>query len=197
MNARRTLAKLLEWDVVPVINENDTTATDEISFGDNDILAAQVAILMSADLLVVLSDVDGLYTSDPSSDPGAQLVPEVHDLAELRAYEIGMSRSHIGSGGMRARCCARRWRPPPASRGDLQRDRAREPAAGGRAASRSARASTLRRGASRASSCGCGTRRAPRGTVLVDPGRRARAARAGHQPAAGRRGRGGGRLRGR
>jgi glutamate 5-kinase len=100
VNARRTLAKLMEWNVVPVINENDTTATDEISFGDNDILAAQVAILMSADLVVVLSDVDGLYTSDPSSDPAAQLVHEVHDTAELRAYEIGMSRSHIGSGGM-------------------------------------------------------------------------------------------------
>jgi glutamate 5-kinase len=103
VNARRTLAKLMEWDVVPVINENDTTATDEISFGDNDILAAQVAILMSADLVVVLSDVDGLYTSDPGSDPGAQLVPEVHDTAELRRYEIGMSRSHIGSGGMRSK----------------------------------------------------------------------------------------------
>jgi glutamate 5-kinase len=103
VNARRTLAKLMEWDVVPVINENDTTATDEISFGDNDILAAQVAILMSADLVVVLSDVDGLYTSDPGSDPTAQLVPEVHDTAELHRYEIGMSRSHIGSGGMRSK----------------------------------------------------------------------------------------------
>ena len=103
VNARRTLAKLMEWEVVPVINENDTTATDEISFGDNDVLAAQVAILMSADLVVVLSDVDGLYTSDPGSDPAAQLVPEVQDIAELRRYEIGMSRSHIGSGGMRSK----------------------------------------------------------------------------------------------
>jgi glutamate 5-kinase len=103
VNARRTLAKLFEWKVVPVINENDTTATDEISFGDNDILAAQVAILLAADLVVVLSDVDGLYTSDPGSDPGAQLVSEVHDIAELREYEIGMSRSHIGSGGMRSK----------------------------------------------------------------------------------------------
>ena len=103
VNARRTLAKLMEWDVVPVINENDTTATDEITFGDNDILAAQVAILMSADLVVVLSDVDGLYTSDPGSDRAAELVPEVHDVAELRSYEIGMSRSHMGSGGMRSK----------------------------------------------------------------------------------------------
>jgi glutamate 5-kinase len=103
VNARRTLAKLDDWGVVPVINENDTTATDEISFGDNDILAAQVAILMSADLVVVLSDVDGLYTTDPGSDPGAELVADVRDMAELRNYEIGMSGSHIGSGGMRSK----------------------------------------------------------------------------------------------
>ena len=103
VNARRTLTKLLEWGVVPVINENDTTATDEISFGDNDILAAQVAILMAADQVVVLSDVDGLYTSDPGSDANAELVTEVRDIAELRRYEIGMSRSHIGSGGMRSK----------------------------------------------------------------------------------------------
>jgi glutamate 5-kinase len=103
VNARRTLAKLVEWGVVPVINENDTTATDEISFGDNDILAAQVAILVSADLLVVLSDVDGLFTSDPARDPDATLVPDVRDLAELQQYEIGMSSSHVGSGGMRSK----------------------------------------------------------------------------------------------
>ena len=102
VNARRTLAKLVEWGTVPVINENDTTATDEISFGDNDILAAQVAILVAADQVVVLSDVDGLYTSDPA-DPGAELVADVRDIAELGRYEIGMSRSHIGSGGMRSK----------------------------------------------------------------------------------------------
>ena len=103
VNARRTLEKLLEWQVVPVINENDTTATDEITFGDNDILAAQVAILMSADLLVVLSDVDGLFTADPAKDADASLVNEVNDLAELHDYEIGMSSSHVGSGGMRSK----------------------------------------------------------------------------------------------
>jgi glutamate 5-kinase len=103
VNARRTLAKLLDWGVVPIINENDTTATDEITFGDNDILAAQVAILISADLLVVLSDVDGLFTSDPARDPGASLVSEVRDLAALQDYEIGMSSSHVGSGGMRSK----------------------------------------------------------------------------------------------
>ncbi len=103
VNARRTLAKLLDWKVVPVINENDTTATDEITFGDNDILAAQVAILMSADLLVVLSDVGGLFTGDPAKDSGASLVGEVNELTELRDYEIGMSSSHVGSGGMRSK----------------------------------------------------------------------------------------------
>jgi glutamate 5-kinase len=103
VNARRTLAKLLEWGVVPVINENDTTATDEISFGDNDVLAAQVSILLHADLLVVLSDVDALYTTDPSSDPAAEAVAEVRDLDELHGYEIGMSSSHLGSGGMRSK----------------------------------------------------------------------------------------------
>jgi glutamate 5-kinase len=103
LNARQTLMKLLEWSVIPVINENDTTATDEISFGDNDILAAQVAILLAADLLVVLSDVDALFTADPATHPDALRVPEVHDPLELERYEIGMSSSHLGSGGMRSK----------------------------------------------------------------------------------------------
>jgi glutamate 5-kinase len=106
LNARRTLSKLIDWGVVPVINENDTTATDEISFGDNDILAAQVAILLPADLLVVLSDVDALYTRDPGRNADARRVEEVRDLAELRQYEIGMSSSHLGSGGMRSKVLA-------------------------------------------------------------------------------------------
>ena len=106
LNARRTLRKLLDWGVVPVINENDTTATDEISFGDNDILAAQVAMLLPADLLVVLSDVDALYTRDPSRHPDAACVSEVRELAELREYDIGMSSSHLGSGGMRSKVLA-------------------------------------------------------------------------------------------
>src|SRR5258706_581339 len=71
LNARQTLRKLLEWRVVPVINENDTTTTDEISFGDNDFLAAQVAILVSADLLVLLTDTEGLHTADPNRDADA------------------------------------------------------------------------------------------------------------------------------
>ena len=69
VNARLTLSRLLEWRVVPVINENDTTTTDEISFGDNDFLAAQVAILLGAERLVLLTDTDGLYTADPARGP--------------------------------------------------------------------------------------------------------------------------------
>jgi glutamate 5-kinase len=106
LNARRTLGKLIEWGVVPVINENDTTATDEISFGDNDVLAAQVAILLAADLLVVLSDVDALFTTDPRRSAEARRVTEVGDLSELERYEIGMSSSHLGSGGMRSKVLA-------------------------------------------------------------------------------------------
>src|SRR6201995_1977163 len=77
LNARQTLEKLLEWRVLPVINENDTTATDEISFGDNDFLAAQVAVLVSADELILLTDIDGLYTADPRIYPEAKIVREV------------------------------------------------------------------------------------------------------------------------
>ena len=69
LNARRTLQTLLGWRIVPVINENDTTTTDEISFGDNDFLAAQVAVLVGAELLVLLTDTDGLYTANPRRDP--------------------------------------------------------------------------------------------------------------------------------
>ena len=117
LNARRTLGKLLEWGVVPVINENDTTATDEISFGDNDILAAQVAILLPADLLVVLSDVDALYTSDPRSDPAPRRCAEVRDLAELeRLRDRHVELAPRARAGCAARCWRRRWRRRPASR---------------------------------------------------------------------------------
>jgi glutamate 5-kinase len=83
LNARHTLRTLLDWRVVPVINENDTTTTDEISFGDNDFLAAQVAILINADRLVLLTDAGGLFSADPRSDPDARLIDEVHELQEL------------------------------------------------------------------------------------------------------------------
>src|SRR3954469_3333966 len=106
LNARRTLNRLLEWRVVPVINENDTTATDEISFGDNDFLAAQVAILTGARLLVLLTDIDGLYTADPRAAPDAELVGEVTDFEGLHGLEIGHGTSPLGSGGMRSKAVA-------------------------------------------------------------------------------------------
>jgi glutamate 5-kinase len=106
LNARQTLRRLIEWGVVPVVNENDTTATDEITFGDNDFLAAQVAILLDAHLLVLLSDVDGLHRGDPRSDSDAELVAEVSDFAELDEMEIGDRTSAFGSGGMRSKVAA-------------------------------------------------------------------------------------------
>jgi glutamate 5-kinase len=106
LNARRTLRRLVDWGVVPVINENDTTATDEITFGDNDFLAAQVAILLEARLLVLLTNVDGLLTADPRTDPAARLIPEVDDFAALSGLEIGDRTSAFGSGGMRSKVAA-------------------------------------------------------------------------------------------
>ncbi len=106
LNARQTLRRLLEWRVVPVINENDTTTTDEISFGDNDFLAAQVAILIGADGLVLLTNTEGLYTANPAVDPGAVLLEEVGDLEALDGVRIGHDTSPLGSGGMRSKVVA-------------------------------------------------------------------------------------------
>lgn len=106
LNARQTLGRLLEWRVVPVVNENDTTATEEISFGDNDFLAAQVAILCGADRLVLLTNQDGLHERDPREDPQAPLVAEVQDPAQLEGYSIGQAPSGLGSGGMRSKVVA-------------------------------------------------------------------------------------------
>ncbi len=106
LNARQTLARLLQWRVVPVINENDTTTTDEISFGDNDFLAAQVAVLVGADRLVLLSDIEGLFTADPRLHPDAELVEEVSDYSLLDELQIGHATSPLGSGGMRSKVVA-------------------------------------------------------------------------------------------
>jgi len=106
LNARQTLRKLLDWRAVAVVNENDTTATDEISFGDNDFLAAQVAMLVGADLLVLLTNIDGLYSADPRIDQDASLIEEVNDFAALEELEIGHTTSALGSGGMRSKVVA-------------------------------------------------------------------------------------------
>jgi len=98
-NAQRTLYRLLELGVVPIVNENDTVATDEIRFGDNDRLAALVAHLVQADLLVLLSDVEGLYDGPPSRE-GSRLIPEVRGETDLAAVEVGGTGSGVGLGGM-------------------------------------------------------------------------------------------------
>jgi glutamate 5-kinase len=99
LNARNTLKRLLDWKVVPIINENDTTSTDELCFGDNDALAAQVALLVKADLLVLLTDTDGLYTADPREDADARLITKVDDMNDLECVQIG-AISALGRGGM-------------------------------------------------------------------------------------------------
>jgi len=106
LNARATLRRLLQWRAVPVINENDTTATDEITFGDNDFLAAQVALLLGARQLVLLTDTAGLHTADPRHHSDAKLVERVEDFSELEGYEIGDRTSAFGSGGMRSKVAA-------------------------------------------------------------------------------------------
>jgi glutamate 5-kinase len=98
-NARRTLSRLLGLDVVPIVNENDTVATDEIKFGDNDRLAALVAHLVRADALVLLSDIDALYDGPPSR-PGARRVEVIHTPDDLDGIAIGSVGSAIGTGGM-------------------------------------------------------------------------------------------------
>jgi glutamate 5-kinase len=105
LNARRTLETLLHWGMVPVVNENDSTATDEITFGDNDALAAQVAVLLRARLLVLLTDIDGLYDRDPRRN-GAVPIAEVSDHRLLDGLELDAGHSSWGSGGMRSKVVA-------------------------------------------------------------------------------------------
>ncbi len=106
LNARNTLTALLRLGAIPVINENDTVATAEIRYGDNDRLAARVAQMVSADCLVLLSDVDGLYTADPTRDTEAKFISEVPRItAEIEAM-AGGSASDVGSGGMATKVLA-------------------------------------------------------------------------------------------
>ncbi len=114
LNARNTLTTLLRLGAIPVINENDTVATAEIRYGDNDRLAARVAQMASADCLVLLSDVDGLYTADPTSIPAPSFIPEVTKITPEIEAMAGGSASDVGSGGMATKVLAaqdRRRRP--------------------------------------------------------------------------------------
>ncbi len=108
LNARSTLATLLRLGVVPVINENDTVATEEIRYGDNDRLAARVAEMVSADCLVLLSDVDGLYTADPTTQSDAELITEVHEITADLETRAGESNTPFGTGGMATKLAAAR-----------------------------------------------------------------------------------------
>lgn len=100
LNARDALSTILLQSIVPIINENDAVATEEIRVGDNDNLATLVANVLAADLLIILSDIDGLFTADPHKDPEAQLIPEVSQLDESLFALAGQSRSGLGVGGM-------------------------------------------------------------------------------------------------
>src|SRR4029078_4880713 len=100
LNARQTMATLLGLGAIPVINENDTVATDEIRFGDNDRLGARVAEMISADTLVLLSDIDGLYTGDPRSDSAARHIPEIREITPEIEAMAGTAASEMSNGGM-------------------------------------------------------------------------------------------------
>ncbi len=106
LNARDTLNTLLSLGAIPVINENDTVATDEIRYGDNDRLAARVAQMADADCLVLLSDVDGLFESDPASNPDARLIPEVEAVTPDIEAIAGAAPTAFGTGGMKSKVAA-------------------------------------------------------------------------------------------
>lgn len=105
-NARNTLNELLAMGIIPVINENDTVSTHEIEFGDNDTLSASVASLVGADLLIILSDIDGMYTSDPRKNDSATLIPEIHELTDELNDCVSDSQSEFGTGGMESKIVA-------------------------------------------------------------------------------------------
>ena len=98
-NAKNTLNTLMAMEIIPIINENDTVATDEIEFGDNDTLSAHVAIITDADLLIILSDIDGLYNGDPRKDPTAKIINKVTDIEQVEDF-AGASNSTFAKGGM-------------------------------------------------------------------------------------------------
>ena len=105
-NFNNTLSKLLELGVLPIINENDTIATEEIKVGDNDTLSAFVAVSAKADLLIILSDVDGLYDADPRKNADAKLIERIYGIPEELFFLAGGEGSALGTGGMRTKLCA-------------------------------------------------------------------------------------------
>lgn len=105
-NAKNTLNTLLRMNVIPIVNENDTVSTEEIVFGDNDTLSATVAVLAEADLLILLSDIDGLFDKDPRSNPDAKVIPVVTEITEEIYKMAGVSKSKVGTGGMNTKLIA-------------------------------------------------------------------------------------------
>lgn len=106
LNARATLMELLKRKIIPIINENDTIATKELRFGDNDRLAARVSQMVEADALILLSDVDGLYEADPRVKPDAKHIPEVDEITSSIEAMAGKPRTDVGSGGMETKIIA-------------------------------------------------------------------------------------------
>ena len=108
LNSRATLAQLLSLGVLPIVNENDTVATDEIRYGDNDRLAAQIAVTVGADQLILLSDVDGFYSANPNGDPNAKRFDEIHDITPELEAMAGDAGTGLSKGGMKTKLLAAR-----------------------------------------------------------------------------------------
>lgn len=159
LNARATLGELLRLGALPVINENDTVSVDELKLGDNDNLAAIVAALVDADALFIATDIDGLYSADPRSNPLARPLDEVAELSAEVLAMAGGSGSSVGTGGMRAS-----WKPPPrpvrpGSKPICSTAAVPRWCAGWRRTGCAARASTPRARALPRANTGCGMRR--------------------------------------
>lgn len=99
-NATNTITALLSMNVIPIINENDTVSTDEIEFGDNDTLSAHVTCIADADMLIMMSDIEGLYTDDPGKNPDARLIPVIHEITSDIENSVRGSSNGFGTGGM-------------------------------------------------------------------------------------------------
>ena len=166
VNARHALQALFDAGAVPVVNENDATATDEITFGDNDALAAQVAILVRARLLVLLTEVDGVYTRSPGT-PGAELVTD-GDTAEPVAVRSVFALSVAEA--CRARCWPRAWPRPPVFPPSLPQEPAKPSSSRSSKASRGARDSKVPSGSCRRTSCWLRFGKPAKGRLLVDGG---------------------------
>ncbi|HEY8350960.1 MAG TPA: glutamate 5-kinase [Sphingomonadales bacterium] len=170
LNARTTLETLLRFGAVPVINENDTVATNEIRYGDNDRLAARVAVMASADCLVLLSDIDGLYTADPKDDPNATFIPEVREITpEIDAMAGSARADGVGSGGMATKIAAAKIAVAGGAHMVITNGRVLHPV---RALSEGARATWFRAAATprAARKKWIGGTLAPAGSLVVDDG---------------------------